>query len=60
MDIYEAHLEQLGRGLPDKYQSAKKVEDEENRGIKFVGNAFADEVKEDNPSREDLLSPLKK
>ena len=60
LDIYEAHLEQLGRTLPERYQGAKKVEDEEARGIKFIGSAFADEVKEDNPPRDELMSPLKK
>lgn len=58
LDIYEANLEQIGMSLPEKYRATKKVEDEETRANKLVGNAFADEVKEDIPSREDMLSPF--
>ena len=60
LDIYEAHLEQLGRPLPSKYRAAKKAEDEEARGLNFIGTAFAGEIREENPSRDDMMSPLTK
>ena len=57
-EIYEAHLKNQGKPLPEKY-TKHKVADEEIKSVKMLEKAFASEISEVSPQKELLLSQKK-